>query len=96
MSEAHGLELKVRYDEEKDVLDVLLGQINDGFLVELEPNFTVKLSLESGDVIGYTIKDYSNNVHKNKVWSDWLSSRFDEEFDGAFYGKMMSRDKKVA
>jgi hypothetical protein len=96
MPETQGLELKVRYDEDKDVLDVLLGQLNDGFLVELEPNFTVKLSLESGDVIGYTIRDYSNNVHKNKVWSDRLSTRFDEEFDGAFYGKMIRRDKKAA
>ncbi len=96
MSEAQNMELKVRYDEDKDVLDVLLGHINDGFLVELEPNFTVKLSLESGDVIGYTIKDYSNNVHKNKAWSDRLSTRFNDEFDGAFYGKMISRGKKAA
>ncbi|MEZ7892303.1 MAG: hypothetical protein QMC67_11200 [Candidatus Wallbacteria bacterium] len=89
-------ELKVKYDEDHDTLNVLLGDLNDGFMVEIEPNFTLKLSIESGEVIGYTIKDYSNNVHKNKIWSKKLTTNMEKEYDGAFFGKMLSRDKKTA
>jgi|GEM_PF-6133154 len=96
MANSQSLELKVKYDEDKDVLDVSLGGLNDGFLVELEPNFTVKLCIESGDVIGYTIREYSNNVHKNKMWSEKLTKRFDDEADGAFYGKLLKHSTKVA
>lgn len=90
-------ELKVRYDEKKDVLDVSIGDLNDGFFVELEPNFTIKLSLETGNVIGYTIKEYSHNVHKNKIWSEKLATQFQtDNYNGAFYGKLVSKNKKVA
>ena len=91
MIEEQTLELKVKYDEDKDTLNVLLGDLNDGFMVEIEPNFTLKLSLESGEVIGYTISDYSNNVHKNKIWSKKLAAPLQKEYDGAFFGKMISR-----
>lgn len=96
MAETQTTELKVRYDEDHDTLNVSLGDLNDGFLVEIEPNFTLKLCIETGEVIGYTIKEYSNNVHKNKVWSKKLSVPIEKDYDGAFYGQMVSRKKKVA
>lgn len=90
----HTTELKVRYDEDHDTLNVSLGSLSDGFLVEIEPNFTLKLCIDTGEVIGYTIKEYSNNVHKNKIWSKKLSVPLEKEYDGAFFGKMVSRDAR--
>lgn len=94
MAIAQTAELKVKYDEQSDTLNVSIGELNDGFLVEIEPNFTLKLSIESGEVIGYTIKEYSHNVHKNKIWSKKLTVPLEKEYDGAFYGKMMSRQNR--
>jgi len=94
MAIAQTAELKVKYDEQNDTLNVSIGELNDGFMVEIEPNFTLKLSIESGEVIGYTIKEYSNNVHKNKIWSKKLTVPLEKEYDGAFYGKMMSRQNR--
>ena len=84
------IELKVRYDEPNDTLTVDISPSpNDGFMVEIGDGFILKLGVDDGDVIGYIIKEYSKNVHKNKIWSKKLTVPLENNYDGAFYGKMI-------
>ena len=64
--------LQVKYDEIKDVLHVTIGEEIESMVVETEENFYMSLSVETGEIIGYSISNYSENVHKNREWSDKL------------------------
>lgn len=90
--------LFVNYDETQDVLQVTVGDAADeqGIIVEAEENLFLKLSVESGEIIGYTITAYSENVHKNRKWTDKLLTVPDEVRSGCFYRRGGTRRPRRA
>lgn len=78
--------LFVKYDETQDVLHVSVGDSEEeGLIVEMEENLFLKLAVTSGEIIGYTITNYSENVHKNRKWTDKLLTVPPEIQSGCFY-----------
>lgn len=85
--------LHVNYDEKNDILSVNVGEENEAVVVRVDDNLYVRLSVGSGEVVGYTISHYSENVHKNRHWSDKLLTIPDPVGQGAFVHKS---DKRAA
>jgi uncharacterized protein YuzE len=83
--------LKIKYDEENDILHVMVGNQTETMIVETEENFYMNISKETGEMIGYSISDYSENVHKNREWSDKLLTVPENIVNGSF-----SINKKAA
>ena len=85
--------LKVKYDEAEDILRVMVGEEEESLVVEAEKNFYMNLSIKTGEIIGYYILNYSENVHKNKKWSNKLLTIPGDVIGSSFSVK---RDKKAA
>jgi uncharacterized protein YuzE len=77
--------LTVRYDEKNDLLNVTVGNTEEAVIVRMEDNFYLKMSVKSGEIVGYTITRYSENVHRNREWSDKLLTVPDQMGSGAFF-----------
>ena len=89
--------LFVKYDETQDVLHVTVGEgEEEGLIVEMEDHFFLKLSAGSGEIIGYTITNYSENVHKNRAWTDKLLTVPDDIRSGFFYRRHKRQPRKAA
>lgn len=85
--------LHVNYDEKNDILNVHVGEENEAVVVRVDDNLYVRLSVDSGEVVGYTISHYSENVHKNRHWSDKLLTVPQPVGQGAF---VCRRERRAA
>lgn len=89
--------LFVRYDESQDVLNVSVGtEEEEGLIVEMEENLFLKMSVETGQIVGYTITHYSENVHKNRNWTDKLLTIPEGFKSGFFYRRHARHGNKAA
>lgn len=53
-----GKEIRITYDDEGDILDVSLGEPKDAISKEVEDDFFLRVSPESGEVVGFSILNF--------------------------------------
>jgi uncharacterized protein YuzE len=53
-----GKEIRIVYDEEGDILDVSIGEPEDAISREVEEDFFLRVKLDTGEVVGFSILNF--------------------------------------